>query len=68
MTHYALFRDGQQISKAHTTRDAVVIEAFELAVVGQYHRDMFGDRPTYTALLPGYEIRPVADHPCARAP
>jgi len=44
MTLYALFHDGEKISKAHTTREAVVIEAYERGAVGEHHPYFPGDR------------------------
>ena len=60
MTLYALFLDGQQISKAHTTRRAVLVEAFERGAVERRSEDFPGDPAAHIALSPGYEIRPVA--------
>ena len=48
---YALFKNDKQISKAHTTRRAALIEAYELNVVIQ-GRKLFG-------LIKGYEIKEV---------
>ena len=59
MTRYALFLDGRQISKAHRTREAVVMEAFERGAVERRSEDFPGDPPTNTALAPRYEIRPI---------
>jgi hypothetical protein len=51
ITRYALFKDGVQVSKAHSTRYAVEIEAFEakLAVKSE----------SYTIIANGVEIREV---------
>jgi hypothetical protein len=59
MTLYALFLDGRQISKAHTTRQAVVMEAFERGAVERRSEDFPGDPATHAAPAPGYEIRPI---------
>lgn len=49
---YALFKDGKQISKAHTAIAAAEIEAFEKGVVLCMHGSV--------ELVPGYEIRSVS--------
>jgi hypothetical protein len=49
---FALFQDGKQISKAHSTEHAVGVEAFEL---GLAIKDKFGKR-----LAAGCEIRKVS--------
>jgi hypothetical protein len=60
---YALFFDGRQISTAHSTREAVAVEAFERGAVERGAQDFAGDPASYTrpALAEGYEIRSV---PC----
>lgn len=50
---YALFKDGKQVSKAHSTKEAVAIEAHELGVVY--------DARYWRGLAEGYEIKPVTD-------
>jgi hypothetical protein len=63
MTRYALFLDGVQISRAHTTRAEAVTEAYERGAVEWHAEDFPGDTPTHLALMRGYEIRPVTDAP-----
>ena len=62
MTRYALFHNGRQISKAHSTRNAAVIEAIErkLAIWGS--GDFLGDVGVSTVALPeGYDIKEVQE-------
>jgi len=47
----ALFRDGKQIAKAHSTRHAVRIEAISLGAAGSYKGS--------SILLEGCDIRKV---------
>lgn len=42
---YALFRDGRQISKAHSTRIGAVMEAFERGAVLSWSPDFGSDQP-----------------------
>jgi hypothetical protein len=60
-TRHALFRDGKQISKAHSTRLAVVHEGFEQGAVIRYSVDFLNDalRSQDIELADGYEIREV---------
>jgi hypothetical protein len=58
-TPYALF--FRQISKAHTTREAVAVEAFERGAVVRRSVDFPGDPPATPALAAGYEIRPIPE-------
>jgi hypothetical protein len=51
MKLFALFQNGKQISKAHSTRHAVRIEAIEQGAAGW--------RKGSIVLLGGYEIREV---------
>lgn len=58
---YALFKDGKQISKAHSSRIVCEIEAFELGVVVQGSKG-FGNEPDSVedkVLLNGYNIMEV---------
>lgn len=59
---YALFHNGQQIGKAHSTKRAAEIEAYERFVVIDYCADFIGDR-SGRCLADGYEIKetPNAD-------
>jgi hypothetical protein len=59
---YALFLQGRQISKGHTTQAAVAVEAFERGAVQKGRADFPGDPQSWTALAPGYEIR-LVDEP-----
>ena len=40
---YALFKNGKQVSKAHSTKSVVVIEAYEAGSIVNYHADFIGD-------------------------
>ncbi len=53
---YALFHDGRQVSKAHSTREAVLVEAHERRAVITESSD-FGDFRRIARLVRGYEIR-----------
>jgi hypothetical protein len=57
-TRFALVLDGKQVSKAHSTRHAVIIEAYERNIVARTTTD-FGSDNGYDWLPPGYEIREV---------
>jgi len=52
-TAYALFKDGKQVSKAHSTRYAVEIEALEAGLVSQHEEYRFLDER--------YEIKCLGD-------
>ena len=52
MTMWALFYDGKRVSKPHSTRDAAIIEAYELNAVVAERGKLF--------LVDGCEIREVA--------
>ena len=66
MTLYALFFHGQQISKAHSTRRAAVIEAFERGAVERSSEDFPEDPESLRdpVLAKGYEIRPLETGGC----
>ncbi|CAH2606412.1 conserved protein of unknown function (plasmid) [Rhodovastum atsumiense] len=55
-TWFALFRNGKQVSKAHASRAAALVEAYERGAVIKWGVDLPGDRPGQ-ALDEGYEIR-----------
>jgi hypothetical protein len=50
MNYYALFHGERQITKAHGSKETVMVEAHEQGLVFQCHGRKF--------LLDGYEIRP----------
>ena len=50
---YALFKDGKQISKPHSTKIAVEVEAYE--------KDMVGTNPRRGKYLMGCEIKEVEE-------
>ena len=58
MTEYALFKDGKQISKSHSTRRAAGMEAYEHSAVVHMSIDFTGDRQL-NPLATGYEIREI---------
>jgi len=47
---YALFKDGEQISKSHSTRDVCVIEAYERGLVVVGFKDFVSDPGPYRQL------------------
>ena len=59
-TMYALFKDDKQISKAHTTQAAVIIEAYERKFVTSCSSDFMGEDAD--VLDDGIEIREVGDN------
>jgi len=56
--HYALFKDGKQISKKHASRQVALIEAYERGAIVHYSADFIGDA-SGTEMIGGYEIREV---------
>lgn len=56
MTEFALFKDGKQISKWHSSRLTASVEAFEKGAVIVNHADYSSDKTSVT-LAAGYEIR-----------
>ena len=60
---YALFKGGKQMSKAHSTKGAALIEAYERKVVVSSCSDFPDHEPMKSSkeLLDGYEIREVGD-------
>lgn len=53
---FALFRNDEQISKAHSTWYAVAMEAYSHGAVVRWSPDFQGD-PSGMGLMDGYEIR-----------
>ena len=62
MTDYALFHNGKQISKAHSTHAAATMECYDHGVAVRWAPDFPGDRYRVT-LADGYEVKPVEDKP-----
>lgn len=62
MNQYALFTGKKQISKAHSTKEAVEIEAFEQKLVIDYSADFIGDQ-SGRHLADGYSIRELPSLP-----
>ena len=56
---YALFKDGQQVSKSHHHRATVYIEAIEQKAAWLHHGDFTGDDLGGVELADGYEIKEV---------
>ncbi len=56
---FALFKDGKQYSKVHSTKEAAAIEAYEKGVVIDWGTDWPGDRPG-RGMAHGFEIKPVS--------
>lgn len=56
---YALFKDGEQVSKAHSTRDAVIGEALAKKAIVYGSPDFIGKQKSCNtcSLKEGYEIR-----------
>lgn len=62
MPEYALFKDGVQVSKAHSTVAAVRVEAYETDAFTWWTNDFNeGDGSGGKALSEGCEIRKVED-------
>lgn len=55
---YALFDGNNQISKAHSTKEAVAIEAFEKKLVIDFGADFIGDK-SGRCLPEGFAIKEV---------
>lgn len=55
---FALFKDGEQTSKAHSSREAVAVEAYEAGAVINWGADFSSDMPGL-GLADGYEIKEV---------
>ena len=60
MTDYALFHDGKQISKAHSTRFAAIVEACE-AGAAVYSTPDFPGGWSGVVFADGYEVREAGD-------
>jgi hypothetical protein len=59
---YALFHNGKQVGKAHSTRAVALAEAIRLGVLIRTSRDFVGDgylSGLTDHLAAGYEIREV---------
>jgi hypothetical protein len=54
MKKFAVFENGKQVSKAHSTWDAAAIEAYEKGNAVWY---VYGK----ARLAPGFEIKEIAD-------
>lgn len=55
---WALFKDGEQLSKSHPIKAAAVMEAFERGLVLRFSADFTGDK-SGECLPDGYEIKEV---------
>ena len=57
--NYALFKEGLQISKAHSTRSVCVIEAFERGAIVAGYKDFISDPGPWrtVTMANGYEIK-----------
>lgn len=53
---YALFKDDKQVSKTHSTIQAVTIEAYELGAMLSYGADFIGDT-SGVDMAAGYMIK-----------
>lgn len=58
---FALFKDGEQVSKAHSTKFAAVIEAIEKGLATRSDHDFPDTAPSVhtVALAEGVEIREI---------
>ncbi len=57
---YAPFKDGRQVSKAHSTPEAAIAEAYAHGVVVNLAADFPGDTARQKVLEQGYSARDVA--------
>ena len=55
---YALFKDGQKMSKSHKSKYSAWIEAFDHKAIVSWGVDFAGDKPGI-GLADGYEIKEV---------
>lgn len=59
---WALFKNGEQITKAHDSKSVVVTEAFERGAMLRGSPDFPGDNSHVTvSLADGYEIKETDD-------
>lgn len=58
-TSFALFKDGIQISKAHSTRGVAMVEAFQRKAVVSWSQDFWSDPAPGLAMADGYEVKEV---------
>ena len=60
---FALFKDGEQVSKAHSTRLAAKIEAYERKIVVSCGTDFpdYGVHRRGHELIGGYEIKEIKE-------
>jgi hypothetical protein len=56
-TGFALFKDGVQVSKAHSTRGAAMIEAFQWKAVVSWSKDFWSDPAPGLCMVEGYEVK-----------
>lgn len=59
MPKYALFKDGKQLTKAHSTKEAAAMEAFEAKYAYWEYADFRGKNRI--ALEPGCKIRQLPE-------
>lgn len=59
MKKFALFKGHHQISKAHSTKDVVVIEAFEKGCVIDYGGNFYGENSRQ--LIGGIKIKEIKE-------
>ena len=58
MADFALFHNDTQVSKPHSTREAVIVEAFEMGAAYRGSPDFIGENTHETVgLFEGYEIK-----------
>jgi hypothetical protein len=57
---YAPFKDGRQVSKAHSTREAAIAEAYTHRAVVNRAPDFPGDTAARGVLEQGYSIRELS--------
>ena len=55
---YAIFKDDKQVTKAHSTREAAMVEAFEAKLAYYASPDFPGDKGGF-GLYDGYKLKEV---------
>jgi hypothetical protein len=56
---FALFKDGERVSKVHDTRGVAMVEAFQQGAVLSWSKDFWSDPAPGLVMAAGYEVREV---------